>query len=205
MDSKISYSIPFEAKLINKVNIKKINNFTSLTLPYKASFIESQSLKDAQSLQETSCLWGVNSAYSDNIAYTALKIAQLNAAQAAKPKVLDYYKNSKVYALTLQDDNFELLQSQNLLGMVEIELQKPKSIYINHIQADPEEIFSRSRTYSQIGTEILNSLKGLYNKITVHPTKSKTVKHFYEINGFKACKDDSDFYEWSRPKSEWIM
>ena len=205
MDNQFSYSVPFESRLIKNINIKKIDKISNIALPCKSSFIESSSLEDAKALQTTSYFWGLNSAYSDNIADTAFRIAQLNAAHASIPKFLESYKNSKVFALTLQVDNFESLNSEKILGMVEVDEKVNNNIFIRHIQADPEEIFSRSRTYSQIGTEILNSLKGLYNKITVHPTKSKTVKHFYEINGFKACKDDSDFYEWSRPKSEWIM
>ena len=95
--------------------------------------------------------------------------------------------NSKTfYAITTQNDNFEKLNHEDILGLTEITTHYVGKYEIENLQAKPNCTASiQNKPYHKIGTSIIDCLKKAlpYKEIQVSPIFD--VSEFYEKNGFE--------------------
>ncbi len=182
------YSPVFGAKLINNhVNVGKLQQGATRYCNSEVSFVEIEpdNVNDIKALKNCSEYWSY-AKFSDNI---------YHAACAARNES-KYYENNKVYALTSQTDSFEKLDDDKILGLVHVSPIEQNSLFIEHLQVKPDIIFVNKPEYKGVGTGILDSLKELTNKITLFPTKDKSVRDFYERNGFFEFPPGSNIFTW---------
>ena len=179
-------SLHFNAKFINKVNIGKLSSYPAYSSK-QAYFIqiEPHCEKDIEALKDISEYWEGNN-FASNIYYAVCAIKN-------KSK---HYKNHQVFGLTLQDNNFDVLDSKKIVGLVHTCPEDNDYIFIEHIQVNPSVVKSLKPEYKGIGTGILNSLKRINDKIFCYPAKEKSVINFYIKNGFVKQQNSLNRYEW---------
>lgn len=96
------------------------------------------------------------------------------------------------YALTKQRNNFENLDSDEILGLAQVTEESSNEVVLDYLQSDPENnYFSYRPSYRKIGTAIMNCLEQLFSgrKMTLYPIEE--AKSFYEKLGFKYAKDNT--------------
>ena len=181
------YSPEFGAKLINNINIGKLQEGVTRYCDTKVSFVEIEphNVDDISALQNCSKYWSY-AKFADTIYHAACAIRNDSK----------FYKQNKVYALTSQTDTFEKLDEDKILGMVHVSPFEDKSLFIEHLQVKPDLIFLNKPEYKGTGTGILTSLKELTHKISLFPTKDKSVRDFYERNGFFEFPPGSNIFAW---------
>ena len=177
----------FRANFVNRAKIMKFVNGT-----YKneyASFvrIDPFNQNDISALKDNARCW-----VSDRYAF-ALNIYYAACAVRNKSK---YYKDHAVYALTLQKENYNELDSDKILGLLQTSPYIDNSLLIEHIQVNPEYLYKSDAKYKTLGTAILNSIKNLSNKISCYPSSEKSVKDFYIKNGFEKEPNSLNYYVW---------
>ena len=188
MDTNYNNRIPFQAKLINRIKIYKTDDITYKKRPVKVSFVEINTKNDAEVLKQTSDYWGLDSKYSEDIVNTAI--------ECTKERKDQYYNLSKVYALTYQKNNLHNLNPNSVIGMLEIRKLADKHISIPFIQVDPKIILPIFRDVHGVGSAMLKSLKGIYDKIQLRSSSTKSTRNFYKKNGFRNNLRDKDFFVW---------
>ena len=179
-------STSFQAKYINNANILKRtskNVFKSLDTSFVE--IDPMNINDIKALDKISQYW-VDS-YAVNMSYVT------KAMHEGSLSTNDF----KIFALTKQLKDFNNLKSSDILGLVEITPKGKGSIHINYLQTDPEQVYAIEPDYNKIGSRILDSLKNLYNTITLRPIPGGVVK-FYEKNEFLPTKENPKVYKWTK-------
>ena len=168
------YSIKFGATYITDSNVQKLDsNKKYKSEPVNFVEIDSKNYSDVQALGKISKYWP-NSFYSSAFYDTALQ----------KYKGNNYFNIYKLYALTSQQDHFEKLDDERILGLVEV-VQPSKNtpkIFVSHIETNPQYLYSKDSEYTGIGSAMLESLQKLYYRIDLIARKSKTVSNFYIKN-----------------------
>lgn len=183
-----STSPNFSAKFINKTAIGK-KDFYPNYFSEQVSFvrIEPQNSSDIKALEQVSKFW-IYGGFAKNVYYMACAIRN-------KSK---YYKNHEVYALTSQNDNFEKLDSRKILGVAGTCPENKDKLFIEYIQANPQEIYAIEPEYRGIGSAILDSLKNLFSKIYCYPSNTDSVINFYTKNGFQKKQNALNHYFWEK-------
>lgn len=178
----------FGAKFKNPVKILK-KDATENYLSHKASFIELEleNENDLKALANINHYWAERDQYATNIYTTALELR-------ANKNLQNF---TKIFAITEQNDKFEKLNDEKILGLAEVSTRKPKEYYISYIQVNPQNVFSISPEFKRVGTRILDSIKAFANKILLSPS-SKNTAIFYTKNGFKPTKFSNSIYEWTK-------
>ena len=149
--------------------------------------IDPSNLGDIKALKYAAKFWE-NDKFALNIYYAACALRN-------KSK---YYKDHEVYALTAQRANYEKLEKNDILGLVQVSPLEDKSMFIEHFQVNPELLNNEKPNYKGVGTAILNLLKLLNNKISCFPSAEKSVKNFYIKNGFEKTPDVLNYYVWQK-------
>ncbi|MBP3820420.1 GNAT family N-acetyltransferase [bacterium] len=174
----------FGAKFIKFEKIKKLKTAEKTYENIYASFVEinPQNQNDISALSKTAKYWE-NEKFAGNIYLTAKELTKQT-------------KNiGKIYALTEQKGNFEKLEFKKILGITNIIKEDTKCIYLDHIQTNPAYIYDVMNKFKGIGSGILNSLKSLYNVITLISLDTKATKNFYRKNGFQEV-NNSNLFVW---------
>ena len=153
----------------------------------KTSFvqIDCNNNLDIEALSDVAKHWK-NNLYADKV-YNTAYMKSKNEKDCSK---------YEIFALTFQKDNFERLNSDQIIGVAEVMPIGDKQILIEHIEGKPEYINEINRHYNKIGTAMLDSLKELYNKIFLVSRKSNKVSDFYVKNGFVESFDGSGLFVW---------
>ena len=183
-------SICFSANFVNKAQIKKIVGGSEYKDYAYLVKIDPYNSADINALQDTSKYWQYGN-LATNIYYVACAVR--NGSK--------YYKNHEVYALTKQASDYENLDSDKILGLVNADKKLDGSFFIEQLQANPDIIYSHEPEYKGIGSAILTSLKQLTDKITCYPSPS-SLRIFYEKNGFKKSENVYNMYEWTKRTKE---
>lgn len=179
-------NINFRAKYINNVQIKKRIS-ENVFKPIRTSFIEidSTNANDIKALDKAHKYW-VDS-FASNISVLAKALHQ------GRFLANDF----KIYALTKQAKKFNSLKADDILGLVEVNQIDKNKIHIEYLQVDPKQVYAAEPEYSGIGSRILDSLKNIYETITLNPNSSG-VRKFYEKNDFSQTKENPKIYMWLR-------
>ena len=181
---KINFgAIDLGTKYVNKLNQE--NEYEPSIVHFVE--IDDKNKNDVKALENISKYWR-NCWYAEDIYNTALEKYDGNSL----------YKNYKVYALTSQQNNFECLGDDKILGVVEVYgLSKNNStICIGHIESKPNDINLGEKEYKGIGSAMLKSLQDIFNRIDVVPRDSEGVKNFYRKNGFDEYPAKTNHFVW---------
>lgn len=172
-------NISFKAQFIKPVHINRVigqGNYNKCL----ASFVElnSKDINDVKAIKLLSKEWGKKATYiktiSDNM-HNEYK------EQNTKGK-------NKIYALTTQLSDLEVLNPQDIQGVLEIipTMSQDKDLYISYFEVNPENTCSNSeKIYTKIGSEILNTIKKMFPKKKLFTVAGNDSQRFYEKNGFK--------------------
>lgn len=193
--------VSFKGTFINPVNIKKSDG--SKYEKFTASFVELEPTnpKDINALEKVHKNW--NQAYSSIIYNSAF-------CSSVVPNKSKHY-----YALTSQKNNFEHINPDEILGVVEFN-KKSKCNRIEFLQVNPKYITGKSKSFisklfslksnenrklppfARIGSAILDSLKQLTDK-SIDLYSVGGAKGFYRKNGFvRNSILNSHFYIWRK-------
>lgn len=182
-------STNFGAKYLKTVSVKKLNPNTARYRKNNISFVEfdPQNEHDLITLYRTAKAWkGAN---------FALPIAE--AGELIAHKVISPNKN-KIYILTSQQDSFDKLHTEYILGMAHLNNSSRNSSELAHFQVDPKQKYgSKNREYKQIGTAMLNELKNLC-KNSLRLFSSTSATGFYERQGFEEIDEAMLEYIWRK-------
>lgn len=180
--------VNFGAKFKNPVEILRKDS-KGVFKPHKVSFveIEPQNENDIKALRKASFYWAENDSYACNIYTDSLSLRKNNNLK----------ENFKIFAITEQNDKFDKLEDEKILGLAEIKKQKPREFHISYIQVDPRNVYTLEPSFKKVGTRILDSIKAFADRITLSPDSHGTEK-FYERNGFRPFDGHTGMWEWTR-------
>lgn len=142
---------------------------------------------DIIALQNNAKYW-LYSKYSPTIAYSAF----------LKYAYQDMYDNTHIFALTRQNDDFQHLDDNKLLGLVEVEKTGKDTVRVHYLQVNPDFLYTiRKPDFKCCGTAILNSLKQLYENKTIS-LSSSGADEFYRKNGFDFVEGSQHTFVWNK-------
>lgn len=179
-----NYSPHFGAKLINQVKLHKWNGHSYIPVDGYFLQLNPKISDDFQAIENISKSWK-SSEYVKNI---------INMAKIKKDS--DKYTYINIYALTNKYDEFKKIDSNSILGVAQVcDLRNKNSANLEYLQTNPKFLYERKKIYKGIGRNIVNSIKELFDKISLIPADSKYVFDFYIKNGFHY---NSGMFFWTK-------
>ncbi len=169
--------ITFKAQFIKTANIKR-KGIDSKYHDYQANIVElnTNSNADYITLNKTNCEWGNCKTILHDIAkiFNFLHLKERESQQ------------ERFFALTKQTENFENLDENKILGVLQTKRQKDNTLEIENFQVSPDTNYDAIfRKYKHTGKALLESIKEIFekdNKIVLEAEKSAIP--FYEKYGF---------------------
>jgi hypothetical protein len=181
--------VNFRANFINTASIVKYGHDNKPQVG-NASFVELNPLdkNDYLTLNKVNLNWENCNTYANDIT------EKFNKAYIAG----DDRSKRKFYALTSQEDKFERLREDDVLGLALVEAYMGGiSFFVDYLQVSPNHKHTvGGKHIKHIGTAILNSLKEIVPKKNIFLDAVNSEVGFYERNGFKVE---------SKGKSETVM
>lgn len=173
--------INFKASYINSTTIKRINQ--PQTTDKVVSFVElsPQSMSDVKAIRTLSYCWDDNKSFAGDL-YNNLRDCRLYSDDSGQ----------KFYAITQQRNNFEKLDSDEILAVAQI--HDRDDIHLDLLQVDPannNDVYLREFCY--VGTAMLNCLKKLFPDKDITLKSVNSAIEFYLKNGFNRIGDSSHF------------
>lgn len=174
MDS--SYNVNFGASFISNAKVKKFAECSFKVDDELVSFVKinPKSYYDTKALREV-----------------AEKSKKCTFAEDIYNDTFDFFRkdpaSGNVYALTTQSKNFSKLDSNKILGLVEVlpDGCKKDGIFIDYILKIPENLKTSAGKFGKVGSAMLDSLKQLYKDKTISLYSLQDAVDFYLKNGFK--------------------
>ena len=170
-----SYSKPnFCAKPINTYKVCRFNDKLNKFTKTDAHFVllENRNAEDLNAVEDCAKNWKTDFAkvISTSFHWNAMKKIEYN----------------KIYALTLQKDNFEILNPTEILGLANVTEQNSKKMFLEYLQINPEAININQKTkkFKGCGTAMIKSFQNIYNVIHLNSSSLEEVMRFYRKNGF---------------------
>lgn len=183
-------NLNFKAKFIQNTSVLEYNKKNKNYDKALVSFVEIKPCYDTIAISNAVKNWE-NDTYACNILNTLKR----------QNKNFDNLDNFKIYALTSQKRNFEILSSNMILALAQIELEGNKTPYLSYLQVNPDNIeqfaFYNERKYKGVGTGFLNSLKKIYDSISL-VASNRGLDYFYTKNNFDLVSTFSKKYLWKK-------
>ena len=165
----INNTISFTSSYVDKLNILKLNKQKEY-FPHQSILVELES-SDLEVLNDINNKWTQNS-FGDNFVCWAK---------------YNHKRTNKLFALTTQQNNFNKLQADSILGLMNIDLRKRKS-KIHYIETKPN-----NPEYNNVGSSLINYAKTKTNRIKLTAGSKK----FYTPLGFiHEYKNNNDRYAY---------
>ena len=177
--------ITFRAKRINPVYIKRYNPVTLKYEKCPAAFIrlDKKSAADYEAVNNLPWIRGAGQKYAAEI------VANFNSEYNKKRNV----RRDNFYALTLQTDNFDHLDSGRILGLAEAAKNRG-SVYLDFLQINPKYKFGiAQREYKEVGKSIIDGFKCMRGVRRIFAVTNAFVSQFYADNGFE---QDGSLVSW---------
>jgi len=136
--------------------------------------------RDMYALGNVACKWSTKHSYGLNIYNDALD------EKSDQKKSSEIYKKH-FYAITSQDSNYKHLEDRKILGLaVFSEIDGPFNV-LDWLQISPStnETQSCNRKYKNLGTAIVNFIKGTSDK-NIYVDSDISAIDFYKKNGFNS-------------------
>ena len=170
--------INFKAHYVQPVYVKDVK---SDKYPQKQEVslvkLDSSSFEDLEAIEKVSEDWGGLDTFAHDIKSTMSKEFYLPLKRANSKK--------EIYAITSQSDKFEKIDSNKVLGMMQIDQIDSENCELDFIQVEPDNMYgSAQKRYKHIGAALISAL------IAINPNKNITVnsigmaRGFYEKLGF---------------------
>ena len=162
--------LTFQANYLNSASIQRINIYKPCA--EKVSFIEinPHSTSDVLAVNKTAINWDKND--GEGFAY--------DICRAINKGIKDRF-----FALTTQKDDFERLDSEQILSLAQVKTENEGEEFIEYLQVDPENTNSAENPqFMYIGTAMLDSLKQLFFNKNIELDSVKSAITFYLRNGF---------------------
>ena len=183
-------SVTFGAKPINDVVIKKLDKSTKEFIDYPAKFVKI----DPDNKVDLSVL---NLLVQKWKGATYIRRIATNSHWMKSRK----YVEIDVYALTTQNNNFERLKPNKILGLAEMrnDADNPKNRKLWHLQVKPSAINvnNKNKQYKYVGSSMLDSLKKIYKNMSLCSDDNKNIKEFYKKNNFVEYYEGRNHFSWS--------
>ena len=183
-------NIRFGAKPIKRIKIQKFNKNIKDYAPIQAAFVKLESRSDIETVHSVAELW------SDNLYIKKI---------ATAARWMDFLP-IEIYALTTQTNNFNNLKPNKILGFAEMRNDNnfPKYKQLYHLQVKPDAINvnnnnnkNKNNKYKHVGGAMLESLKCIYNNISLFTINSPNIENFYRKHGFIEDLKNDKLYKWS--------
>ena len=168
-------NISFKANYICDSQVKRNNKPCSLSFVQ----IDTKNMSDIIALKELDYMWGRKTYFSD-----ISDNASLDNVYGLNSKFKQYY------ALTTQTKDFNKLDSEQILGLVQVE---PDVHYneINYLQVLPTQNYSNpEREYKNIGSSIIDTVTKIYPNKKLMLYSTDAALNFYKKIGF--VQDESE-------------
>lgn len=182
-------SVSFGAIPINTAVIKKYNKISEKFVNYPVHFVklDANNKGDLEAVNKIVPKWK-SAKYIQQIA---------TSAHWMKEKPIE------IYALTSQNENFERLQPNYILGFAEMREDKydSENTLLRYLQVRPGAINVNQKhriNYKYVGSTILKSLKQIYDNISLFADNDKHIEAFYKKNGFISDFKGARHYAWSK-------
>ena len=109
--------------------------------------------------------------------------------------------HSKIYALTLQRENLDILDWGKILGLSEVSRKGKKKIEIDFLQVKPDSAGkSTEKQFSGIGKHIVKMLQRKSENAEIIAKADYRAANFYEKMNFSICCPKQLIYVWKRLK-----
>lgn len=184
-------NVSFGASALYLTHVKKFNMDTHKYQPCRATLVKinSKDKQDIKVLSKVNDRWDSGLSYLGNIIDIACG---------------DYYntQDDKIYALTLQTQDYENLDPYKVLGVALINCSKDSYNSIDFIQADPAYKYSNGhfRFFKNIGKAMLRCIKKeAGNKVLKVFALGKVIP-FYEKYGFVGNPSEKYTMFWNKTK-----
>ena len=185
--------VNFKANFINTATVKKYAKNTNQYINKKATFLELDltSSKDIEILKKLSFSW--NAAFLKSV---------LKNVEKKLP-------NWKVYTLTIQNNDFNNIDSEKILGIAQTSKQDSQSINLEYLQVRPEYTHLNSqRKFKQVGSSIIDCLKKIECVTRINVVSILEEVDFYILNGFfydmDILQESNLFWQRKSRKSDFI-
>lgn len=170
--------INFTANFIKHTNVQK-RYYPDSYYNKEASIVEldKNDANDVDTLYKTSVSWTQNGArFASEIFHEAVKGYEYDDV------VKEHY-----YAVTEQNNNYDKLEPDKILGMMLFSESKYNENEINWFQVKPNSNFvnSRDRAYKHVGKALINLLKEKHSDKTIYVKSSAAAVDFYKSQGFE--------------------
>lgn len=168
--------ISFKAQYVKPVIIQKLG-IDSKYHDYKASLVElsPESHNDFLSLNEVNKNWN----NSESLAYEITRIFN-GLYRKNKPS-----QNENFFAITTQKKDFDKLNENLILGLVQT--RKPKNLLeIENLQVNPNTNYdAKKRAFKHIGSALINFIKKELNPEEIYLNSKRESIPFYQRHRFK--------------------
>ena len=181
-------NINFGAKFVCSTTIKQKSDNNYKNLPANIVEIDETDSSDNDAINDVAKIWQSDS--FNNLTFVDSIVHDIEMR-----KVLNL-RPTPIYAITLQENNFEKLDSERVLGLVEFSKVSDGN-KIDYLQVNP--LYVEKCVFDKkvcgIGTALINFLKGIADNF-IEVTSSKSAKGFYEKMGFVRLNDENYEYIW---------
>ncbi len=193
MISAISPNINFQARLVKDSKAKFYDASAphlKKTQPGSIIEIDPNSKSDIGAIEAAVKDWGEGDSYGKVIANDAKTISKFPRSKQL----------SKIIAFTLQDKDFENLDSDKIFGLCEVTILDKGKVEINYLQSKPKSAVKvGERVHGNIGKSIVNMLKEKgFSRIFVQAAYNAA--NFYEKMNFKIIDVNKLIYVWQKAR-----
>lgn len=187
-------------KLDFKPKVVKRDDTTGKYEPEEVSMVEIdlQNSKDLEALHKLKEEW-----YDANLKYVFTPYNTLNYTKWIVDGAIDDSKktnksgrDSKYFAVTTQEENFESLDPEKILSICNMTTFSEDYTELFLIQSKSKLPSERNSVYKRCGSALSDGLKHYYKQITVFPVEE--AKPFYIANDFKPSETDENHLVWKR-------
>lgn len=165
--------INFKANYIQNIPIKTLdsdNTYKSQDVNFVE--IDINNSKDVTAINQVADIWGEKS-FADNIVFDIEQNSKDINAQG----------NLRVFALTKQNSDFQNLDENQILALVDVEKTQSDDLFINYLQVAPQLVYClRKLPIKRCGSAVLDCLKNLFSNKTI--TLNSRSRNFFLNNGF---------------------
>ena len=193
MKTEFTPSLSFNALLVNHQNIYHNGKNTSEnTVPSSIVKIDRNNPNDIKALDRAVEEWGEGDIYGKDIVDSAKR---LGAGKNSNTK------KSTIYALTLQQNNFENLDGAKILGLSELITYGKKRAEINFLQVKPACAGkNEQKQYLNVGRSIINLFQRMHANKELLVKADYRAANFYEKMNFEIINPSKLLYKWTSLK-----
>lgn len=192
MNISFTPSINFNAKCVKspQIGYKKPLETDCSSIRSSIVEIDIRNSQNIQALKKAVESWGEKDFYGKEI----IDSVKTQLKKGTKT-------NSKIYALTLQKENFNILDWSQILGLSEVSRKGKKKIEIDFLQVMPKIAGKNTdKQYFDVGSSIVRMLQWKPENTHIMAKADYRAANFYEKMNFEIISPNRLIYVWKRLK-----